>query len=245
MGQLASATAVDGHNWLYYVAYDVFDSETKDNWIWFMQQLRRAVGCPQGLVISSDACKGLEVAVDQVFPECEYRECIRHLYQNFMKIFHGKVYTDHLASVVVEFGKHRADDLCSTALNLPVGGEVYRLVRVRLVDGEPVAMETTEIRADVAPGLLDVADFGEASLYDILRKNYRVVPASAEQTLQAALSSPAVSRTLELSENAPVLELTRRTSDANGNPFEFVRSVYRGDSFVMKANLTLGADATQ
>ena len=96
MGQLASATAVDGHNWLYYVAYAVFDSETKDNWIWFMQQLRRAVGCPRGLVISSDACKGLEVAVDQVFPECEYRECIRHLYQNFMKKIHGKVYTDHL-----------------------------------------------------------------------------------------------------------------------------------------------------
>jgi hypothetical protein len=26
--QLASATAVDGHNWLYYVAIAVFDSET-------------------------------------------------------------------------------------------------------------------------------------------------------------------------------------------------------------------------
>ena len=36
-GQLASATAVDGHNWLYYVAYAIFDSETKDNWVWFMQ----------------------------------------------------------------------------------------------------------------------------------------------------------------------------------------------------------------
>jgi hypothetical protein len=24
------------------------------------------------------------------------RECMRHLYQNFMKKFHGKVYTDHL-----------------------------------------------------------------------------------------------------------------------------------------------------
>lgn len=96
VGQLASATGVDGHNWLYYVAYTVFDSETTENWVWFMQQLRRAVGCPSGLVISSDACKGLENAVDEVFPECEYRECMRHLYQNFMKKFHGKVYTDHL-----------------------------------------------------------------------------------------------------------------------------------------------------
>src|SRR6266498_2106120 len=96
VGQLASATAVDGHNWLYYVAYAIFDSETKENWTWFMRQLRRAIGFPPGLVISSDACKGLESAVDTVFPDCEYRECMRHLYQNFMKKFHGKVYTDHL-----------------------------------------------------------------------------------------------------------------------------------------------------
>ena len=31
-GQLASATGVDGHNWLYHIAYVVFDSETEDNW---------------------------------------------------------------------------------------------------------------------------------------------------------------------------------------------------------------------
>ena len=36
-GQLASATAVDGHNWLYHVAYGVFDSEIEDNWKWFMK----------------------------------------------------------------------------------------------------------------------------------------------------------------------------------------------------------------
>lgn len=32
-GQLASATVVDGHNWLFYVAYANFHSETDDNWL--------------------------------------------------------------------------------------------------------------------------------------------------------------------------------------------------------------------
>jgi hypothetical protein len=45
-GQLASATSVAGHNWLFYVAYAIFDSETYDNWTWFFEQLYRAVGCP-------------------------------------------------------------------------------------------------------------------------------------------------------------------------------------------------------
>jgi hypothetical protein len=70
VGQLASTTAVDGHKWFYYVAYAVLDSETTKNWTWFMQQLRRAIGSPPGLVISSDACKGLENVVDNVFPNC-------------------------------------------------------------------------------------------------------------------------------------------------------------------------------
>ena len=31
LGQLASATGVDGHNWLYHIAYGVFDIENEDN----------------------------------------------------------------------------------------------------------------------------------------------------------------------------------------------------------------------
>ena len=31
LGQLVSATGVDGHSWLYHIAYGVFDTETEDN----------------------------------------------------------------------------------------------------------------------------------------------------------------------------------------------------------------------
>ncbi|WVZ50012.1 hypothetical protein U9M48_001311, partial [Paspalum notatum var. saurae] len=39
-GQLAVACAVDGHNWLYPVAFGVFDLETIENWSWFMERLK-------------------------------------------------------------------------------------------------------------------------------------------------------------------------------------------------------------
>ena len=48
----------------------------------FFQNLHRAIGHPNGLVIHTDACKGLEVAVDNVFPGVEHRECMRHLAAN-------------------------------------------------------------------------------------------------------------------------------------------------------------------
>ena len=54
-GQLASAIGVDGHNWMFPVAYGVFGSETMENWEWFMKMLHKAIGSPHGLVISTDA----------------------------------------------------------------------------------------------------------------------------------------------------------------------------------------------
>ena len=43
-GHLAAATALDGHNWMHLVAFGFMDSESKDNWVWFMTQLRRVIG---------------------------------------------------------------------------------------------------------------------------------------------------------------------------------------------------------
>ena len=82
-GHLAVAIGVDDHNWMYLVAYAFIASETTDNWTWFMQQLKKAIGDPPLLAICSDACKGLEKAVGSVFPNAEQRECFYHLVKNF------------------------------------------------------------------------------------------------------------------------------------------------------------------
>ena len=74
----------------------MLETESEESWTWFLHNLRRAIAHPNGLVIHTDACKGLEVAVDNVFPGVEHRECMRHLAANFMKKFKGKVYTDNL-----------------------------------------------------------------------------------------------------------------------------------------------------
>jgi len=56
------------------IAFGFFQSETKENWIWFMEQLAKALGPVEHLAICTDACKGLEAAVKQVFPKVEQRE---------------------------------------------------------------------------------------------------------------------------------------------------------------------------
>jgi hypothetical protein len=90
---LASVTDIDGHNWMYPVAFGLIQSEPEYNWVWFMKQLRRAIGDMPQLAICTDACKGLEKAVVQVFPYANQRECFRYLTQNFMKRYSGVIYS--------------------------------------------------------------------------------------------------------------------------------------------------------
>ena len=107
-GQLVAASAVDGHNWLFPVAFGVVEAESEESWVWFLQQLRNIIGTPLGLAIHTDACKGLESAVEIVFPGVEHRECMRHLAHNFKKKFKGKVYDENLwpASYTCSKRKH-------------------------------------------------------------------------------------------------------------------------------------------
>jgi hypothetical protein len=44
---------VDGHNWMYPVALGVIDSETTENWVWFMERLKQAIGTPPGMTFST------------------------------------------------------------------------------------------------------------------------------------------------------------------------------------------------
>jgi hypothetical protein len=73
-GCLASATALDGHNWMFPVPFGLFQSESEENWEWFMRQLHRSIGDVSPLAISTDACKGLANVVWTVFPHAKQRE---------------------------------------------------------------------------------------------------------------------------------------------------------------------------
>lgn len=144
------------------------------------------------------------------------------------------------SSFVLFAGIVPADRACAAALRLSSRDHVHRLVRVRLVEDTPVAHETTEIPAAVAPGLLEMADYTRESLYQVLREHYGLFPTSAEQTLAAGTADPAVAAALGIDAAVPVLKLTRLTAGRDAAPFEFVRSVYRGDSFVMNVHLAIG-----
>ncbi|CAI9293844.1 unnamed protein product [Lactuca saligna] len=107
-GVLAAATSIDDNHGMFPVAYGVLESENKNSWTWFLKSLEKAIGTPDGLVISSDKQKGLEVAITQVYPNVKHRECIRHLYSNFKKHYRGDYFITKLwdAAKTYSISKH-------------------------------------------------------------------------------------------------------------------------------------------
>lgn len=88
--QLTSATGVDGHSWMYPIAFGFFfQSETLNSWTWFMKQLKKAMGDLPILLVCLDAQKGLLHAMRDVFPNVEKRECFGHLMSNYIKSHAG------------------------------------------------------------------------------------------------------------------------------------------------------------
>lgn len=132
---------------------------------------------------------------------------------------------------LLSLGLVAADPDVARRLGLRRGRRVVQLVRLRLADGEPMALETTFLESARFPGLVaGLSAAGEgASLYEVLDRDYGVRPGEAEATVEAALAAPDEAELLDVDTGLPVLLLTQLTLDGDGRPLEWVRSVYRGD----------------
>ena len=123
------------------------------------------------------------------------------------------------------------------ALGLDAGVKAWRLDRVRLADGEPIALENGWHPSHLLPGL-DRHDLG-GSLYELLGEEYGLTIDTAEQTLWGESAEGEVADRLDAPEHTPLL-VFRRVSSAAGQPIEYVVSRYRGDRY--QIHMSLGRD---
>ena len=119
---------------------------------------------------------------------------------------------------------------------LPLIGRAQAIERLRLANGEPMAIETTHLSAKRFPALRrNLAK--HTSLYAALAEVYGVRPAEAEETIETSLATPREAGLLGTDVGLPMLLLSRHSLDTTGEPVEWVRSVYRGDRYKFVARL--------
>lgn len=117
-------------------------------------------------------------------------------------------------------------------LNIPPGAPVFRLERLRLVDGEPLALERTNLSIDRFPGIEEF-EWGMLSLHKTLEEQFGVVPEWNDTAIGAELPNPHDADLLEIEQTQPCLVLSGTLHAADGRVIEAGRSLYRADRYTV------------
>jgi GntR family transcriptional regulator len=116
--------------------------------------------------------------------------------------------------------------------------------RLRLADGEPMAIELLNVRASLVPGLT-AADLEENSFYDLLIDRYSIEIAGGTQTVEPTVTNDEESAALSVPLHSPALLFERVTRSTTGDVVEFTTSTYRGDRYRLETELGLGGRPAQ
>lgn len=123
-----------------------------------------------------------------------------------------------------------ADEDLARRLNLQPEDTVLRLLRLRLADGVPMALETSHVSLAAFRGL-ERFDFGKRSLYQTLRERFGVRVGWADEVIEALTAGREEARLLTIAPKSSLLCITRTVVTAQGVPIEFARSLYRADRY--------------
>ncbi|WP_275414732.1 GntR family transcriptional regulator [Paractinoplanes durhamensis] len=146
------------------------------------------------------------------------------------------------ASEVLEFRTEPAGARLGRRLQVSPAEEVLFVLRRRIVDGEPMALEEIRLPFALVAGITP-DEFVAGSLYRRLREDYGVDPTDAVQTTEPTVTDATESRLLGVPPYSPALLFERTTRSGDGRIIEYTRSIYRGDRYRITSHLKLGPDS--
>lgn len=136
-------------------------------------------------------------------------------------------------------------ELACERLKLTNSRDIGYLLRLRLVDGGPLMLETLTFPAELCPALLaspaGVEDLAAGSFYDVLAERAGIRVARARETFRPALVTGYEARLLGVPGGTPVFAV-ERTSYAGERPVEWRHSLARGDRYIYAVELRNPAD---
>jgi GntR family transcriptional regulator len=121
---------------------------------------------------------------------------------------------------------------------------ILSIKRLRLADGDPMAIELLHVRASLVPGLTG-PDLEENSFYDLLASRYEVAIVGGTQTVEPTVTNEEESAVLGVPLHSPALLFERVTRSAAGDVVEYTSSTYRGDRYRLVTEIGAGGRPLQ
>jgi GntR family transcriptional regulator len=145
------------------------------------------------------------------------------------------------ATLVRSVAEQAPPPYAQAALGLAEEVTAWRVERLRLAGGIPMAVEVGWYPTSLLPGLADEDLSG--SLYSLLGTRYGLVIDRGEQSVWAEAADDVTAALLGVPGGAPLM-VFRRTSAAGGRAVEHVTSWYRGDRYQVHMTLNRGPGTT-
>lgn len=89
-GMLFAATAADADDGVFPVAFGVMDSETNENWHWFLLQLKSALSTSVPITFVADREKGLRELIPSIFTGSYHAYCLKYLTEQLIRDLKGQ-----------------------------------------------------------------------------------------------------------------------------------------------------------
>ena len=122
--------------------------------------------------------------------------------------------------------------------------KIVTVTRLRLADGEPLALEELSIPHTLIPHLT-AEDLDDRSFYELLHEKCGISVAESVQTIEPTVLDMQEARDLGVAEHSPALLFERTSKSAEGQPVEYVRSVYRGDRYKIRTELAVPSTSSR
>lgn len=121
-------------------------------------------------------------------------------------------------------------------LDLPRGALAWRMERLRTLQGEKAAIQTSWLPAALCPQL-DRDELAARHLVDILRDRWGVEFSHADEWIEPTVADAATAARLGIAPGTPMFGLERHTWLPNGRVGEYRRAVMRGDIYRYRVEL--------
>jgi len=136
-----------------------------------------------------------------------------------------------LETRVLELRPYEPSGYLRDALRLQPGQRVWRLRRLRLLDGAPAVVESSLIPIVLAPELDQLVGRLAGSLYDLLASEYGLADAFEEQYLEVIGPTKEEARLLGLRARAQAVRIRGMSATATGIAFDCFEQLYSADQF--------------
>jgi GntR family transcriptional regulator len=117
------------------------------------------------------------------------------------------------------------------ALRIRADAHVWRLRRLRMIDGQPAVVETSIIPVALAPDLDQQVGRLDGSLYDLLAAECGLEDEYEEQYLEVVLPGPEERRLLTIPPRTQVVRIRGLSMDKSGTPFDCFEQLYPATEF--------------